>query len=111
MNNKIKPNLLFVCGRNKWRSPTASNIYKNDQRINVRSAGVSHKSNHQINQSDILWADLIFVFENKYKSWIFEKFRDFKIPKVINLDIPDTYEYMNPDLIDLIKNSVDFHIE
>ena len=34
-----KPHVLFVCGRNQWRSPTAARIYANDQRIEVRSAG------------------------------------------------------------------------
>src|SRR5512139_3631699 len=36
-----RPHILFVCGRNKWRSPTAERLYRNDNRIEVRSAGVS----------------------------------------------------------------------
>jgi len=29
-----KPHILFVCSRNKWRSPTAEAIYANDDRSN-----------------------------------------------------------------------------
>jgi len=39
-----RPRILFVCGRNKWRSPTAATVYRDDQRVEVRSAGISAKS-------------------------------------------------------------------
>lgn len=107
----MKPNILFVCGRNKWRSPTAEKIYKNDQRRNVRSAGISEKSNHQVNGNDIFWADLIVVFEHKYKSWIIEKFRDLHLLRIKNMDIPDEYEYMNPELVEMIKDRVEDYIK
>ena len=32
-------NLLFVCSRNQWGSPTVESIYKNYSGINVKSAG------------------------------------------------------------------------
>lgn len=107
----MKPNFLFVCGRNKWRSPTAVSIYKNDQRLNVRSAGMSDKSSHQISEKDIIWADLIIVMENNYKSWILEKYRDLQLPTIKNLDIPDNYKYNDPELIELIKKGVEYHIQ
>ncbi len=106
-----KPKILFVCGRNKWRSPTAQNIYRNDPRIEVRPAGTSEKSPHQISSLDILWADLILVMENKYKSRISRLFRNTHLPPIKSLDIPDEYQYMNKELIELIKSSVEPHIK
>ena len=106
-----KPKILFVCGRNKWRSLTAQNIYRNDTRIEVRSAGTSEKSPHQISNSDLLWADLILVMENKYKGRISKRFRDIHLPPIKSLDIPDEYKYMDEELIELIKSGVEHYIE
>ena|SRR6185436_5604532 len=105
-----RPKILFVCGRNQWRSPTAENIYKNDARINVRSAGMSNKSSHQISNSDIEWADLVLVMERKYKSRIVSEFLEYKLPPIESLEIPDEYEYMDDELIGLIKTGTEYHI-
>ena len=107
----LKPNILFVCGRNKWRSPTAERLYKNDNRINVKSAGMSSKSSHQISDKDILWADLILVMERKYKSWILGKYQHLQLPLIESLDIPDEYEYLDDELVEIIKTSVEYHIQ
>jgi predicted protein tyrosine phosphatase len=106
-----KPHILFVCGKNKWRSPTAERIYKDDERIEVRSAGMSGKSKHTISNDDIEWADLILVMESGYKSRILGLFRDLSLPKIENLDIPDEYQYMDDELIELIENRVEYYIE
>ena len=103
-------NILFVCGKNKWRSPTAERIYNNDNRINVRSAGMSPKSRHQISIADIEWADIILVMEQGYKSHILGKYRDYRLPKIEVLDIPDEYEFMDDELVEMIKKSVEYFI-
>lgn len=104
-----KPKLLFICGRNKWRSPTTVTIYKNDSRINVRFAGI--RKGHLITIDDFHWADLILVMEQKYKSLVLEKFRGEIIPKIISLDIPAEVEYMDDELIVLIENGTESCIE
>ncbi len=106
-----KPKILFFCGRNKWRSPTTYAIYKSDPRIEVRSAGVSGKSPHPISNSDIEWADVILIMEPKYKARIQGLFRDLKLPPINSLEIPDEYEYMDEELIELIKSSAEYHIK
>ena len=106
-----KPKILFVCGKNKWRSPTAQNIYRNDPRIEVKSAGVSGKSPHPISNSDLLWADLVLIMESKYKSRILGLFRDIRLPPIKSLDIPDEYEYMDEELIEIIKSGAEYHIK
>jgi len=106
----VKPHILFVCGRNKRRSPTAVNVYRNDQRFTVYSAGISGTSGHQINQKDIHWADVIFVFEDEYGKWIKRKFNE-SHPKIINLSIPDEFEYMDSELIELIKTTTENYLD
>ena len=106
-----KPHILFVCGKNKWRSPTAERIYKNDQRIEVRSAGLSGKSKHPISNDDVVWADLILVMESGYKSRIMGLFRGLTLPTIENLDIPDEYEFMDEELIELIEKNAEVYIQ
>ena len=60
-----KPNILIICTRNKKRSRTAEYIFKNDSRFNIRSAGLSPKSERKITEKDVNWADFIFVMESK----------------------------------------------
>ena len=106
-----KPHILFVCGRNQWRSPTAARVYANDQRIDVRSAGVSPKSRHPLTKQDVEWADLILVMEQEHKVRIREAFRDLVLPEIESLDIPDDYGFMDEELIRLLQEGTEFHLE
>lgn len=103
--------ILFVCGRNKWRSPTAERIYRNDSRVQVRSAGVSSSVQRQVSQKDIEWCDLILVMEQKYKEYIVKKFKTLQLPPVYSLDIPDDYQFMDEELIELIRSGTEPFIE
>ncbi len=107
-----KPHVLFVCGRNRWRSPTAERIYANDQRIEVRSAGLSSKSRHQISHTDLLWADMVLVMENRHKRRILGTFRNLEtLPCIESLDIPDEYEYMDRELVEAIREGTEHQIK
>ena len=107
-----KPHILFVCGRNQWRSPTAEKIYRNDPRVKVRSAGVSAKSRRQISADDLSWASLVIVMERKHKSRIEHTFREHPdLPPIVSLDIPDDYFFMNEDLIELLREGTEFHLK
>jgi predicted protein tyrosine phosphatase len=103
--------ILFVCGRNKWRSPTAERIYRNDSRVQVRSAGVSSSAQRQVSQKDIEWCNLVLVMEQKYKECILKKFRSFQLPPIYSLDISDDYQFMDEELIELIKVGTEPFIE
>ena len=103
-----KPRILFVCGRNQWRSPTAERVYRDDPRVEVRSAGVSAKSRRRVSAEDLSWADLVVVMEKRYKSRIVETFREH--PPIVSLDIPDEFEYMDEELIRLIREGVEFYL-
>lgn len=101
-------NLLFICSRNQWRSPTAENIYKNQPGICARSAGTSPNGVIRVNTKHILWADLIFAMEKKHKDIIQLKFPEETAgKKIIVLNIPDEYQYMDKYLISDLKSKVD----
>ncbi|RZG71789.1 low molecular weight protein tyrosine phosphatase family protein [Acinetobacter sp. WCHAc060025] len=96
-------NYLFICSRNQWRSPTAERVFAVGYGISTRSAGTSKHAKHTISSKDIAWADLIFVMEQKHKQNIKEKFPQLlQRKKVIVLDIPDDYHYMDEALVELL---------
>lgn len=93
-------NLLFICSRNQWRSPTAEAIWRKHPDFNVRSAGTSPKAKRTVNAADIRWADIIFVMEKKHKNRLLAQFNRLLAYKTIHvLDIPDEYQYMDAELI------------
>jgi predicted protein tyrosine phosphatase len=101
-------NLLFICSRNQWRSPTAETIWKNSPDFNVRSAGVSPKARKTVSPTDIQWADVIFVMEKKHRSRLIARFTRLLDYKTIHiLDIPDDYQYMDAALIEALEVNVD----
>jgi predicted protein tyrosine phosphatase len=102
--------VLFVCGRNQRRSPTAERIFKDDPRLAVRSAGVSESSRRRVKENDLFWADLVLVMEPKYAARIRFQFLGDSIPPMRSLDIPDDYEYMDAELIDLLKTAVEHEL-
>ena len=101
-----RPNALFVCGRNKKRSRTAEHIFKNDNRFNVRSAGLSPKSDRKISENDLNWADLVFVMEVEQRAKIWSLYKHLKLPNIEVLNIPDQYEFMNDELVELLTDRI-----
>lgn len=107
----IKPNILVVCGRNKIRSKTAEYLFKNDIRFNIRSVGLSQKSERKLNKKDIEWANLILVMENKHKLRIIDTYKGNKIPIIKILDIKDEYEYLDKELCNILEIKINNIIE
>ncbi len=101
-----RPNILVVCGRNKKRSRTAEHIFKNDMRFNIRSAGLSSQSNRKISEKDLHWADLVFVMENDQRAKIWSLFKNIEMPTIEILNIPDDYEFMDEELIELLTGRI-----
>ena len=100
-------NLLFVCSRNKWRSLTAESIYKNNSDFCVKSAGTENSARIKINSKLLVWADLIFVMEKNHKEKLILNFPDeTQNIKIIILEIPDVYKFMDKELIEEIKIAV-----
>ena len=105
MNDPI--NLLFICSRNQWRSPTAEEVWRKKPGYQVKSAGTSPKAKRTVNAADISWANLIFVMEKKHKNRLIAEFTRMLDHKPIHiLDIPDEYQYMDQELIEEVEAKV-----
>lgn len=105
-------NFLFVCSRNKWRSRTAETIFKNSQKHNVKSAGTSKTARIKLTETLLIWADLIFVMEEKHQQIIEKNFtKKSYSEKIVVLDIADEYQYMDEDLVFILKLSVSNIVE
>ena len=101
-----RPKILVVCGRNKKRSRTAESIFKDDNRFSIRSARLSPKSDRKISEKDLNWADLIFVMETGHRAKIWGLYRHMEIPPIEILNIPDDYEFMDNELIELLTDRI-----
>lgn len=100
-------NVLFICSRNQWRSPTAETVWRKHPDISVRSAGTSPNARKTVGPADIRWADVIIVMEQKHKNRLVAEFTRLLDHKPIHvLEIPDEYKYMNPELVEILENSV-----
>lgn len=101
-----RPNILVVCGRNKRRSRTAEHIFKNDSRFNIRSVGLSPKSDRKISEEDLKWSDLIFVKEQGQWAHIKGIYRHLELPPIEVLNIEDEYEFMDEELVQILKDRI-----
>lgn len=105
-------NLLFICTRNYWRSLTAEKIFSGKPGINVRSAGTAFHARRRVNSKDILWAKYIFVMERKHFAIIMERFpHEILGKRMICLDIPDQYQYMDEELIEILLMEMKSHLK
>lgn len=100
-------NVLFVCSRNQWRSPTAEQVFRRYPGMNVRSAGTSRNARKPLSPELLNWADIICVMEQKHKNRLVAEYRRLVENKPLYvLDIPDDYRYMDPELVALLKELV-----
>jgi predicted protein tyrosine phosphatase len=107
MPSPNRTNVLFVCSRNQWRSPTAEQVWRRHPALAVRSGGTSPNARHPVSAADIGWADIVFVMEEKHKSRLMASYRRLLENKPVHvLDIPDEYKNMAPELVELLGASV-----
>ncbi|ALI99862.1 low molecular weight protein tyrosine phosphatase family protein [Rufibacter tibetensis] len=100
-------NVLFICSRNQWRSPTAEKVFQTYEGFTCRSAGTSDKARIKVNAKLLEWADLIFVMEKKHKQILISTYGTLVREKELYvLDIPDEYGYMDEELIQMLETSV-----
>jgi predicted protein tyrosine phosphatase len=103
--------ILFLCGRNRWRSPTAEQVFSEYPGMECASAGLNHDAENPLTPELVEWADLIFVMERAHKARLSARFQDhLRGKRVICLDIPDKYRFMDPALIKLLEAKVGRHL-
>lgn len=100
-----KTKILFICSQNRLRSATAEKIYEKVQHYDVRSAGTDKSARVRVTEGHLGWADWIFVMEKRHLSLLKMKYKDkMKSKRIVCLHIPDEYDYMDRDLIILLKS-------
>lgn len=103
-------NVLFVCSQNKLRSPTAEQVFATRRDIEVESAGTNHDADNPLTTELVGWADIIFVMEKTHRAKLQKKFRRALKARVVCLDIPDDYAFMDPALVTLLEERVPKHL-
>ena len=105
MKSGARTKVLFICSRNQWRSPTAEALFKNSQTVDARSAGTSPKARVRVTDKHVRWADMIFAMERHHSRLLLERlYDDLDGKRIIVLDIPDEYQFMDDALIDLLRD-------
>lgn len=95
---------LFICSANKLRSPTAEDVFASWPDIEVESAGLNHDADVPLSPEQLEWADIIFVMEKAHRSKLSKRYRKYlKGKRVICLNIPDKYKFMDPELVKLLE--------
>ena len=98
---------LFVCSQNRLRSPTAEEMFSELPGIECASAGTDEKANIPLDPELIEWADTIYAMEASHRTKIGKKFRKYLASKrIVVLNIPDEYEFMQPELVALLERKV-----
>jgi predicted protein tyrosine phosphatase len=99
--------VLFVCSRNRLRSPTAERVFACHRGVEVASAGLSPDADDPLTPELLEWADLIFVMEEAHRVKLATRFRRWLGGKrVVCLGISDEYGLMDPELIELLVQRV-----
>lgn len=110
MNKPLK--ILFICSQNRWRSLTAEKMYEGFHGYMVRSAGTEENARIRVNEGHIGWADVIFTMEKRHNERLREKFPNaIKNKKIVCLHIDDDYQFMNSNLVEVLKERLKLHIE
>ena len=103
--------LLFVCSRNRWRSPTAEKLFDRVDGCRARSVGTEPGARVRVTAGHLGWADVIFAMEKKHVRRLEVKFSEAMAGRrIICLNIPDDYEFMQAELIGLLEARVALHL-
>ena len=98
--------VLFLCSQNRLRSPTAEQVFATWPNIEVESAGMNHDADTPVTAQVVEWADIIFVMERSHRNKLQKRFRGHIRGRVICLNVPDDYAYMDPALVSLFRRLV-----
>ena len=103
--------VLFLCSRNRLRSPTAEQVFADWPGVETASAGLAPDAETPLTPDLLEWADLVFVMERAHRAKLTSRFaQHISGKRVVSLDIPDDYDFMQPELVDLLRRKVPPHL-
>jgi protein-tyrosine phosphatase len=112
LDPSTRERILFVCTANVDRSRTAEDLYRQDDRYEVRSAGVAPFATVVVTRDLLLWADRVFVMnerEDQHRTLIRIRFPDVDRP-LVDLDVQDRWHRGDPELVKLLTRRLRPHL-
>lgn len=96
--------VLFVCSRNRLRSPTAEAVVTGWPGIVALSAGTAPDADARVSADVVEWADVIVAFEARHRRRLASEFGPLmRDARVVVLGIPDDYALMDPALVQILR--------
>ena len=103
--------VLFVCRYNRMRSATAERVFCKRPDLDVRSAGTSIDALARVNAQMLEWADRIFIMDAQQRADLTRLFAGHPaLERLICLDIPDEYSFLQPELVQLLETRATPHL-
>lgn len=101
--------VLTVCSANMLRSPTMAVVLSMPPYdYNTRSAGTHSFALIPVTEELLMWADEVVCADTEHAIIVRDKMMQYQLDKpIVNLRIPDNYEYRNPELIMMIRRRYD----
>lgn len=107
----VTHNVLFVCGKNRLRSPTAEHVFADWPGLCTASAGTGNDADCPVSVELIEWADTVLVMEAAQRARITARFQpQLRGKRIAVLGIPDRFDYMAPELVRLLRQKVPRHL-
>ena len=95
--------MLFLCSRNRLRSPAAEQVFAGWPGLEVDSAGLADDADTIVSAEQLDWAELILVMEPAHRRRLRSRHGHLlKGKRVVSLDIPDHYAFMQAELVTLL---------
>lgn len=99
--------VLFICSKNRLRSPTAEQVFACWPGVETSSAGLNRDADNPVTPEAIAWAQLIFVMERTHQKKLQNNFKPhLRDKRIICLGIADDYEFMDETLIQILQAKV-----
>nr|WP_301295399.1 low molecular weight protein tyrosine phosphatase family protein [Pseudomonas nitroreducens] len=95
---------MFICSRNRLRSPTAETVFASWPEVETDSAGLAPDAEVPLSAEQLEWADLVFVMERRHRQALLRRFAEaMRGKRLVCLDIPDDFAYLQPELVVLLE--------
>jgi predicted protein tyrosine phosphatase len=103
--------VLFICRLNRHRSATAERIFCKRNDLDVRSAGTETDALVRVNARMLEWADIIFAMDPLQVDALRRMFpAHAALERIVCLDIPDEFVFLQPQLVELLLEKVPSHL-
>ncbi len=103
--------VLFLCSRNRRRSPTAERVFAAWPGVETASAGLAPDAEEVLTAEALEGVDLVLVMERAHRARLQRRFgAHLGAARVACLDIPDDYAFLDPALVALLEARAGPHL-